>query len=270
MLFRLIHRIEGQFSGLNYELMNTAVKKAIYQTIDGITLRRGLSKAVNGETIRFKPEYFRYYPTNYEPIKQKFLRERCIPESTVIDAGAHIGMYSVFMSKYVGASGRVVAFEPTPATRVQLETMLKLNSCSNVEVRSEALWSKSGVKKFFDSLDPVSCVNGFADMATGMHYEVETLSLDELNLTSVSCIKIDVEGSEIELLKGASSVISKYRPYMTMEVHPRNIRVLGSSLDNLWELLVSYGYYISIGNTILDKEYFVHLEDICEVQLVAR
>src|SRR5205814_2322831 len=106
---------------------------------------------------------------------------QCREGSTVVDMGAHIGLYTVLMSRYVGSGGRVVALEPTPSTRQVLDRTLSLNFCSNVEVRTEAAWKSGGDAVLWDSLDPASNRNGlFGEI--GSPLPVQTISVDDLGL----------------------------------------------------------------------------------------
>ncbi len=106
---------------------------------------------MNGEQVRMAPRWARYYPHDYEPAKQHFLREHCRPGSTVMDIGAHIGLYTALMGRYVGAEGHVLAFEPTCATRRHLRRTVRLNRLSNVEIRDEAISDTRGVGWLYDT-----------------------------------------------------------------------------------------------------------------------
>jgi FkbM family methyltransferase len=139
-----------------------------------------------------------------------------------VDVGANVGYYTLKASKLVGAAGRVYAIEPVPSTAAVLRANVRLNDCSNVVIHEVAAWSARGKL----TLSVPGSLYGLASVTKEGQgaVTVEALTLDELlrGENRVDLIKIDVEGAELEVLRGAQSVLRKAR-YVVLELS-RNAR----------------------------------------------
>jgi FkbM family methyltransferase len=139
----------------------------------------------------------------------------------VIDIGAHIGLYTIISSKRVGANGKVVAIEADPSNFEMLNSNIKLNQLTNVIPLNYAVHSKetkvklylpSGESGFtkYNTIMPnwINAQEKFVEVnANTLDY---LLQLNEIRQEEVNWIKIDVEGAEFEVLKGATNVLSIY------------------------------------------------------------
>src|SRR6516165_6318678 len=107
--------------------------------------RRGLVRVLHGqETIRIRPAH-RNAAEDYEPRVFDYLKKRIQPGDVVFDVGAHVGLFTVLLARWVGPSGHVFAFEPTPVTRAALTDHLNLNGVANrVTVCPLAVSDKEG------------------------------------------------------------------------------------------------------------------------------
>ena len=231
-------------------------KRPLYAVADVALLRRGVRRLVNGEPVRMAPRWARYYPPDYEPAKQSFLREHCRSGSTVFDLGAHIGLYTVLMARHVGEEGRVLAFEPTPGTRRELRRTILLNHVSNVQVRNEAVSRSTGEAFLNATAEPVSNANSLAPIVRARsQVGVRTIALDDLAVPSrVSCLKIDIEGAELDALRGATALLDRDRPAMTIEIHPVQLRLVGHEPVEIWDLLDAIGYVMMDGPQRLSRD----------------
>ncbi|MEJ7583474.1 MAG: FkbM family methyltransferase [Acidimicrobiales bacterium] len=210
-------------------------------------------------------------PGDYEPAKQSFLRDHCRPGSTVLDLGAHLGLYTVLMARYVGPGGRVLAFEPTPATRRELHRTVHLNGVTNVEIRDEAVSWSTGEALLNDTGDPVSNANSLAPVErTRSRVAVCTRALDDLAIPGpVSCIKIDIEGAEVDALRGASALLARERPALTIEIHPVQLGLVGAEAVEIWDLLQAMGYVMREGPRQLSRdEVDSRCDDCYETQAI--
>ncbi|WP_448577435.1 FkbM family methyltransferase [Thermosphaera sp.] len=125
--------------------------------------------------------------------------------SVFVDVGANIGYYTLIASKLVGSQGRVYSIEPVPSTATILKANIKLNNCLNVSIHEVAVWSSKGTL----TLRIPGSWYGLAFVSRyGGNIVVNSITLDELlkNETSIDCIKIDVEGAELEVLRGAKDM----------------------------------------------------------------
>jgi FkbM family methyltransferase len=212
-------------------VLSNEAKHLVYLLLGSTLFRGGVKKKINGEEIRFPLEYARYYPSNYETFKQDFIGKYA--SGNCVDLGAHIGLYTVFMSR---KADQVIAFEPTGYTRKICEQTIKMNRCKNIKVRSEVVSDRTGESSFYDTGNRVSNANSVVPVGALM--QVKSLTLDDLGI-SIDFLKIDIEGSELMALKGAKNVLSTLK-YMTIEIHPSLLRRLGQSAEEIFQLLEQF------------------------------
>jgi FkbM family methyltransferase len=157
-----------------------------------------------------------------------FIRSRLREGAVFVDVGANVGYYTLVASKLVGTAGHVYAIEPVPSTAAFLRVNVKLNGCNNVVVREVAAWSARGrlVLKI-----PASMYGCASAVREGSSVIVKTSTLDDIlrDEGSIYLIKIDVEGAELEVLRGSQSVLRRTR-YVVLELS-RNAREV---LTELW------------------------------------
>jgi FkbM family methyltransferase len=158
------------------------------------------------------------------------------PGSVFIDVGAHIGRYSFSIAKLVGENGLVIAIEPDPLAFKALLMGVKLNSLRNVLALNIALGDSEGKAILRQKLVTVASniiefnkCQGFVEVPLKRLDSV----VEKLRLKRVDAIKIDVEGAEIQVLKGAVNMITKFRPLIVIEVRNRNIDEFKQMMENL-------------------------------------
>ncbi|HJU34507.1 MAG TPA: FkbM family methyltransferase [Nitrososphaera sp.] len=154
---------------------------------------------------------------------------------TVVDIGAHMGRYTIPSSKAVGASGQVIAVEAHPYNFGMLQHNLGLNNLTNVNALNWAVYSKQARLKLYlpdedlgytmhHSLMTNYLATKYNKEIERRYIEVQADTLDNLlnrrGITKVNWIKIDVEGAEYEVLKGAKEILSANNPMsILVEVH---------------------------------------------------
>jgi FkbM family methyltransferase len=149
----------------------------------------------------------------YERELRAFLRSRVWEGATVVDAGAHIGVYALLFSRLVGPTGRVVAFEPDSSTADRLEANIERNDCTNVRVYRLALGERETRLALNVTTDP-----GYSSFGTPVRAAtverrqlVPVVPLDLFcereGITRIDLLKIDVEGHEIPVLRGAARMV---------------------------------------------------------------
>ena len=182
---------------------------------------------------------------NYEP-ELTHLEKILSPGKVFIDAGANFGIYTLVASKLVGETGRVVAFEPTTQSFSTLTQNVALNGLTNVLTLSVALSEKPGRAWLYHGPDPVRNSLGKAPSWGGEAEEVVTDSLDNMFqqglIERVDVIKIDVEGAEELVLRGATNILKFMHPVIIFEINPETSACLGLSAHGASELLKSLGY----------------------------
>jgi FkbM family methyltransferase len=151
------------------------------------------------------------FETDERAFVQKFLK----PGMQVLDVGAHHGLYTLLASKCVGRAGTVTAFEPSPRERKALLLNLKLNKTKNVRVESIALGGSNIQSKLYVVDQQETGCNSLrppVTSSTTSTTEVKVRRLDdwaaEHHIDHVDFIKLDVEGGELDFLKGAERFLT--------------------------------------------------------------
>src|ERR687889_2131515 len=174
-----------------------------------------------------KHDYNIYCPLNKEDFivmtrHEDEIIERFLPKQgdIVVDIGAHMGRYTIIASKRVGTNGKVVAIEAHPGNFEMLNRNIKLNQLANVISLNYAVYSKeTKIKLYVPGEESGNTIYNtlISDRATNEEkfVEVNANTLDYLlqskgiKQEEVNWIKIDVEGAEFEVLKGAANILSK-------------------------------------------------------------
>ena len=175
------------------------------------------------------------------------------PGMTVIDIGAHIGVYSLLMAKVVGPTGCVYAFEPVPQFYERLLANIALNEATNIKPFQIAISDESGEIEFFVSLPHLfaSFDEGGSSIfpytpAHSQSIKVLTETLDSFlerqGIERVDAIKIDVEGAELKVIRGADKTIRRYKPILMVEIQAATLQAAGTTPEELFETIVGYGY----------------------------
>ena len=209
------------------------------------TMRKGnASKLLRFHVPKYGYEF--YCRLNKDDFKLMALHEDEIldqfdpkPADTVVDVGAHIGLYTLIAAKRVGPSGKVIAIEPDPENCNLLKRNVELNRLTNVTILERAAFSSdSKLKLYLPGKE-----RGFTKLSTIManravtenFVEIDATTLDHLMLmqgiTQINWIKIDVEGAELEVLKGATVTLSVSNDIaLLVEVHNVNNMDLYSAI----------------------------------------
>lgn len=181
--------------------------------------------------------------------------EACIEASRgltcVLDVGAHIGLVSLPLSTVVANEGTVYAFEPATANVAYLVEHLASNDIANVEVITDLVGDTNRDSVDFFESDADSGMNTIAEFGIQRGYtaiDKRQIMLDNFckdrNLKP-QLIKIDAEGAEIGILKGAVETLRLHRPVIFLSVHPRHIIELGSSVEELEQFLEGINYKVT-------------------------
>ena len=141
------------------------------------------------------------------------------PGMTVVDGGANVGFFTLLMSRLVGETGTVLAFEPDKRNLAKLRHNLSINDIRNCRVFEEALYSYGGVLYFNEVED-----NGESHISNNKEsaVPVRTMALNELHPMNINFIKLDIEGSEFDALMGAEKILA-YKPNVIVEFNSEHL-----------------------------------------------
>jgi FkbM family methyltransferase len=255
-----------------------SLKKIVYKLWDIMTLGKGVERTISGFTLRLPVRYSRYFPQNYERDNFDLLSEHCSKGSVVIDIGAHIGLFAVRAAQLIKEGGRVYAFEPAPKTNALLLKTIQINGMENIiEPRNEAIAEKDGVTHFNASDTEGDNSNSLVEYRKDRHLnkiEVRIVSVDNFirskNLSKVNFIKIDAEGYEYNVLKGAEQTFKKFLPKAILALHPKAIQANGDSLEEIYDFLFNARYNIFYGNHIISRSEFCDRDQLFDVHLIPK
>jgi FkbM family methyltransferase len=132
----------------------------------------------------------------------------------IIDGGACFGVFALYAAQFIGEKGRVIAFEPDRHNYDKLLKNIELNSLNNVTVINKGLWSEEGQMEIFEH------PGGFAsslfpyDSLVKNDLKCSVTSIDailgQLSIRKVDFIKMDIEGAELEAIKGAERTLKTF------------------------------------------------------------
>ena len=157
------------------------------------------------------------------------------PGDIAFDLGANLGYTSLHFADLVGPQGKVFAFEPDPELADRLDRVRDLNSLPQLIVRREAVSHECGQAHFI--VGEESYLGRLADsskVSTSDHLiTVNTTSVDRIvideSIPRVALVKIDVEGGELDVLRGMTETLRRYKPTLLVEFHSAELEKHGIS-----------------------------------------
>ena len=166
----------------------------------------------------------------------------------VIDCGAYIGEFTLYAAKAAWKAGKVIAFEPDHGFFKELEKNIALNDLHNVILVEKGVWSKEDRLKFSSGSQSSNLFAGNLEYNT-TSYDVLVTSLDselkKRGIAKVDFIKMDVEGSEIEAVKGARAILERCGPQLAIaSYHALNGQKTHIELE---KILKNFGYDAETG-----------------------
>ena len=175
---------------------------------------------------------------------------------TFIDSGANHGAFSLAAAKLIGPDGYIVAIEPQPRLTKAVEATLQ-HAGVPFEVQAVALGNRSGSATLFRqwaSSGSAGLVAGFSAVSRHRSFHVPIARMDDLfagrTFPGRILWKLDIEGSELACLQGASRFLELQRPWILMEVNPKAMGRAGTTLEDLVTELEPSGYRFSERNGI--------------------
>ncbi len=148
----------------------------------------------------------------------ELFRRIVLPGMLVVEVGANIGAHTVELSRMVGPQGGVIAFEPQLIVFQTLCANLALNSCANVHAIHAAIGAEAGeITVPFLAPDRPNNFGGLSLIGATEGERVTLRRLDDFGLPACHVLKLDLEGMEVEAIKGGAATIAAHRPMMYVE-----------------------------------------------------
>lgn len=195
---------------------------------------------------------------SYERSKQRTMLSALHCSATFYDIGAHAGYHSLAAARQVGAEGRVIAVEPLPANLANLRKHVALNKLQHVEILAAAAGEREGRARFHAA--PASQMGRLDDAG---ELEIDVVSVDALvarGYPPPHVMKIDVEGFELSVLRGARETMQSSGPIIFLATH--GAAVHRACLDEL----ASQGY----GARSLDERPLEETDELIAVPRATR
>ena len=199
----------------------------------------------------------------YEKNETNFVKDSVNKGDVVIDIGANIGYYTLMFAKLVGDTGKIYSFEPDPRNFLILEKNIQINGYNNVILEKKAVSNKLGKSTLYVNENSAGSSMHKPNNVVNQIY-VDLITLDnyfEVNAITPDFIKIDIEGYELNALKGMESILqSSDKTKIMIEYNPLTKKEFNSDpMDNL-TFLSELGFKFKDLNSSVQT--FLTFEDI--------
>ena len=185
----------------------------------------------------------------WEPRNTRLVRDTVREGDIVIDIGAHVGYYTLILSKLVGNRGHVYAFEPDADNFNLLKMNVEMNKCRNVTLERRGLSDKSGAA-LLGGWTLVSSADKPEHHPDDEIKQVEVVALDDFfgeDIPEIAFVKIDIEGHEINAVRGAVQTIERSKRIKILtEFDPFRWSKGGVNPREYLDLLAQCGFRMSI------------------------
>jgi FkbM family methyltransferase len=171
----------------------------------------------------------------WEGFMYKYFQTHSNKNKVALDIGANIGTHTIYLSDYFG---KVHAFEPQTSVYKLLDSNIKLNKCTNIHAHNFGLGS-SNTFTYMEKYDLTKPNNqgaiGIDKTGLSGGEKIKVLVLDELGITNIGFIKIDVEGAELGVLMGGKRIIENNKPVVIFESGIGASDYYGTSPENVFD-----------------------------------
>jgi FkbM family methyltransferase len=232
-LYPRLGRTLGKLLGL---VTRTMGAKKIVKQIDGVWFELDLGEVIDASL---------FFSGTFEAHAERTITGALKPGMTAIDIGANFGYHTFRMAKAVGSEGKVIAIEPTDWAFDKLERNRELNSFTNIET------VKAGLGDRDQGPTEVRFTSSYrldgTDLSTNEVVTVDTLDtvLARSGVDRVDFIKMDVDGFEGKVIRGARQTLARHRPILFFELTPAAMRDNGDDPVELLATLTGLGYRLN-------------------------
>jgi len=201
------------------------------------------------------------YLYGFESENLKYFKKTIKKDDVVFDVGANIGIYSLVASKTIGQNGKVYSFEPADRAHSCLLKNIEINKFKNIVPIKKGVSNYSGNATFNVCDDDAYNSLGNEPMRKIIKTEkISVVTIDDFvkenNIKKVDVIKVDTEGAEYLVFKGADKTLRKHKPVLLFEYNRSVVKGYSNSLGDLTDLIKSldYALYEFInGNLVMVK-----------------
>jgi len=217
--------------------------------VDGLSMKANLCQQYCGDI---------YYGIGFEHSELSLVKQFVQKDDTFFDVGANIGVYTLLASQLAGEGGHVHSFEPLSDANELLRSNVRLNQCGNVTINPVAIGEENGeVPIYINAQNALSSLGNTNRGKIIKSQTVQILTLDTYakgaGVSKLDFLKIDVEGFEGHVLRGAEKLIESSPNLVVMsELAKKNFAPLGFSVKDVLDWMRKHGFDIwMIGNQTL-------------------
>lgn len=257
-------------SGASRQLPGSRTKSRAGRAIGFVLTTLGAEPLVQARTAdgvflldaRSRTESSMLWNGHYDDDDVAFLKAVTPPDGTFLDIGANVGLVFIPVSRSLREHGSAIAVEPVPVNFGRLEAAVESNRfAAPVVLRQVALGAapgtltlvKEGGRDASGNAVPITAGDGRA----GTDVRVTTLDslVDDLGVSRLDTIKMDVEGWEVDVLRGARRTLETLRPVVYGEFNNQLMPRMGVTFDDAWDILRPLGYEAFAFAARLDLEH---------------
>lgn len=213
-------------------------------------------------------------PAKFEEVVRELYTALLRPGDVAVDCGAHTGKHTLPMAQCVAPDGTIFAFEPIAEKLAQLEAKAAASGLSNVINARNCLVGDQKARMPFNYVqgDPgkssihlrQDIIDDPTRMATNSQRVLDMVRLDDCLPGHRACrfIKIDVEGAEVLVLRGARQTVERHKPVVHFEMGTVALKEFGSTPAEIWAFFAGYGYGFAdiLGNPLPSESAFLQSE----------
>lgn len=234
------------------KLLRKLFKPIVVKIIGAVNLGRGIRVKIAGKyNVRLSPDF---YFSNWENFGSghnsgfQYVMDKVQDDTILFDIGAHIGLVAL-PAATTATSGSVHAFEPSEINNRYLELHKSLNSATNLNIVNTLVGETSAEYEFFEDSTDVNAMGSIVgDIYENKNFKKvmkSAISIDDYvakTQAHPNMIKIDVEGAELDVLKGARKTLQDHKPILILSLHPSILNAANVSVDEVLSLVRNHGY----------------------------
>ena len=238
-------------------VLDSVVRPAVRGVLSAAFGGRGYKISIGGQGVfRLSPDFvFRGWEGFGTRHNSGFAQciAACKGKSVFIDVGAHIGLYSLPASSSLRPGGRVIAFEPSESNYGYLLKHIAYNGIDNIQAHQLVVGDVDRDSVLFYehvvASSPLGSLIERKKKLTDRFVEARRrqISLDRFcaeSSVAPDVIKVDTEGAELLVVKGARETLIRHRPMIFLSVHPSHLEAMGQSTGELEDLLAELDYEV--------------------------
>ncbi len=258
-LYRLTEKVLGGYGIGNFPLIKSLNEKAVKHLKNDFTIVDGHKMFLDkNDSLMLSINHI------YELNETNFIKNLIKRGNTVLDIGANIGYYTLLFAKLVGETGKVYSFEPDPRNYLLLEKNIQVNNYKNIITEKKAISNKSEKSVLYVTENSAGSSMRNTNTEGVNKIEIDVIKLDDyFKMESIipDFIKIDIEGYELNALKGMEAILqSSNKTKIMIEYNPLTKKHLSYDPMNSLNFLAELGFKFKDLNS--NSQSFLNFKEV--------